>query len=107
MDSVKSALLLLVWLPFFALNLVIGGVFIPVNKQFCAVREPGGGVGVESGWTLSILSPLTAINTPTCVRSTVSREILGWTGIWPLGTPEEQVREQLRKSGALPPAPSN
>ena len=107
MESFKSALLLLVWLPFFALNLVFAGVFIPVNKQFCAVREPGGGVGVESGWTLSILSPLTAINSPTCVRNTVSREILGWTGIWPLGTVEEQVRGQLLKSRAQPPAPSS
>jgi hypothetical protein len=107
MESFKSALLLLVWLPFFALNLVFAGVFIPVNKQFCAVRGPDGGVAVESGWTLSILSPLTAINTPTCVRNTVSREILGWTGIWPLGTAEEQVREQLRKSRAAPPASSS
>ncbi len=103
MEGLKGIGAVLIAIPVIALNLVFGGVFIPVNKQFCAVREPSGGVGVESGWTLSILSPLTAINTPTCVRNTVSREILGWTGIWPLGTPEEQVREQLRKSGAAVP----
>lgn len=70
-----------------------------VVKEHCLASEPTSLQDVESGWTYILWPPLifTAIDPPgRCVRNTIARELLGTVGIWPLGTPAEQVDAHLR-----------
>lgn len=70
-----------------------------IVKEHCLASNAENIHQVESSWTYIIWPPLifTALDPPgRCVRNTIAREALGKAGIWPLGTPSEQVDAHLR-----------
>ena len=81
-------------------SLVVGALFvgllIPVTRDHCAVTNDGD-LNVHSNW--SVKWDLFAFNDGAggprgdeyCIRNTVTREVLASIGIWPLGSPDEQI----------------
>ena len=70
-----------------------------IVKEHCLASNAENIQQVESGWTYILWPPLifTALDPPgRCVRNTIAREALGKVGIWPLGTPSEQVEAHLK-----------
>lgn len=71
-----------------------------VVKEHCLAGNAQDIQDVESGWTYILWPPLvfTALDPAgRCVRNTIAREALGKAGIWPLGSPAEQVKSHLRR----------
>jgi hypothetical protein len=81
---------------------VIGGTSLGVVREHCVDLDQlrQGNPEVDSHWTYILWPPLpfSAVDPAGgCVRNTPLREGLAEVGIWELDSPEEQVREHLRK----------
>lgn len=80
-----------------ASSVLIGGIIVPVVKTHCAQQVGAGTMPeIQSSWhlTLAIIPApdgLQSNDTEFCVRNTPTRELLGAIGVWPLGSPQEQV----------------
>lgn len=81
------------------INLAIAGSSLGVVKQHCLDVESSiqaESADVDSSWTYILWPPLFFANADpmdkVCVRNSPVREALGASGVWELGTPEEQLR---------------
>jgi hypothetical protein len=84
-----------------AVNAAVIGTFSGVVREQCldtGASKRTGGVEIDSHWTYIVWPPLMfAANDPhgRCVRTNPARVALDHLGIWPLPSPELQVRKHI------------
>lgn len=99
LKEIAGALLIVPLLAFQALVFTSSSGIV---HEHCLAKNAQSIRDVESGWTYVMWPPLVLAHVDPpgrCVRNSVGREVLSLVGIWPLGTPSEQVEAHLRSQG--------